>query len=330
VIKTDSSQAVIHFTASTVKEAVAQLNKSKGIASIVSGGVDLVHRIKKEVIAPQLLIDIKNIPGMSSIKKEPKQLVIGALTTIHEIETSPVVRSKFPMLRQAAGVIASPQIRNMSTIGGNLCQQVWCMYYRRSPVSGTSFDCLRKGGRKCFAVAGDNANHAIIGSGKCRAVCPSDMATVLTALSATLNIAGPGKSREISLEGFYTDTGNSLLKNEIITGINIPLLKAGTYQHFSKFSFRKAIDFAVCSVAAVITFKGSLVDDCSIVLGGIALAPFRAVEAEKYLRGKKITAALAEKAAVKAVELAKPLRMNGYKLPLAQAMVKRAVTGAAK
>jgi xanthine dehydrogenase YagS FAD-binding subunit len=314
-----------HYEAGSIKKAVSLLHKNQAQAKIVSGGVDVVHLIKREVLSETALIDIKKIPGLSAIREKSGILTIGALARIRDIEKSPLIIKKYLMLAEAAAEIATPQIRNMSTAAGNICQQVWCQYYRRSTEGGTVFDCLRKGGKKCFAVAGNNAEHAIMGPGKCRAVCPSDLATALTALSASLLATGPNSSRMIPLGEFYADMGNALNRDELVTGITVPEPAKTARQYFVKFRLREAIDFAMVSVASVIDFNEGKVSGSVIVLGGVAPAPYRSIDAERHILGKEMTLELAEEAAAKATESARPLKMNAYKVPIAQALVKRAL-----
>jgi xanthine dehydrogenase YagS FAD-binding subunit len=314
-----------HFNASTIAETVSLLGKDAGKSKIIAGGTDLVAMIKNRLIAPEVVVNMKTIPGLAQIKDDAEGLKIGALTKIIDIETSPIVRSKYPMLAEAAYSVASPQIRNMGTIGGNLCQDVRCWYYRMPPVTGTTFFCYRKGGKTCPSVIGDNRNEAIIGGKRCFAICPSDMAPVLVALDARLKIVGAEGERVVPIAEFYIIMGNILKPDEIITEIQVPTPEPGTRQRFIKFRIRKTIDFALSSVAAVITVKGGVISRSRIVLGGVAPIPYRTTEAEDVLQGKRITETLAETAAKAALSKAKPLSMNRYKVPLTEALVKRAI-----
>ncbi len=316
-----------HYNARTVEEAVSLLGWDAGEAQVIAGGVDLVHLIKTAVRLPRVLINIKKIPGLAVIREEAEGLRIGALATIHDIEVSPIIKEKYNLLTEAAHSIAAPQVRNMATIGGNLCQQVRCWYYRRSPVTGQSFFCHRKGGEQCYAVTGNNTFHAIITGGECNSVCPSDMAPALIALAAKVKIAGPGGYRLLPLDEFYTNVGNVLHSDEIITEIQVPSPKPGTRQRFCKFRLRKAIDFAISSVAAAITTEDGQVSGARIVLGGIAPTPYRTICAEASIKGKVITESVAEAAARAAVTEAVPLSMNAYKLPITKALVRRAILG---
>lgn len=318
-----------HFNARTIDDAVFLLSQYMEEAKIIAGGVDLVGLMKNKVRTPKVLVNIKTIPDMAYITEDVEGLKIGALTIIKDIETSAIVRDKYSMLVEAAHSVASPLVRNMATIGGNLCQDVRCWYYRRSPVTGLSFFCRRKGGAQCFAVNGENQYHAIIGGNECCAVCPSDMAPALLALGARVKIASPTGDRTVALEDFYTPLGNVLKPNEIITEIQVPTPKPGTRQRYLKFRLRKTIDFALSSVAAVISMEGEVVSNAKIVLGGVAPVPYRVLGAEEAIKGRQITDRVAGTAAKAAVSGAKPLSMNAYKVPITKSLVKRAVMASA-
>ena len=262
---------------------------------------------------------------MASLTEDAEGLTIGALATIRDIETSAIIKGKYSMLAEAAHSVASPQIRNMATVGGNLCQDVNCWYYRRARVTGRTFACRRKGGTICYAVAGDNRYHAIIGGKECFAVCTSDMAPALVALDAAIKIAGPNGERVIPLEEFYTALGNILKPDELITEIQVPTVKPNTKQRYLKFRLRKAIDHAIASVAVAISTEAGVVINARIVLGGVAPTPYRAFGAEDAIRGKVITDSVAEISAKVAVSEAVPLSMNTYKVPITETLVKRAI-----
>ena len=314
-----------HFNVKTIEDAVFLLNQHMEDAKIIAGGVDVVGLMKNEVSMPKVLVNIKTIPDLAYITEEGDGLRIGALTTIKDIENSALINARYKMLLEAAHSVASPSVRNMATIGGNLCQEVRCWYYRRSPITGLTFFCRRKGGDRCFAVSGGNHYHAVIGGRGCHAVCPSDMAPALMALGAMLKIAGPTGDKVVALEEFHTLLGNVLKPGEIITEIQVPALKPGTEQRWLKFRLRKTIDFALSSVAAVISTNGSVVSNAKIILGGIAPVPYRALGAEEAIKGKQITGRVAETAAKAALRTASPLSMNAYKIPITESLVRRAI-----
>jgi xanthine dehydrogenase YagS FAD-binding subunit len=187
--------------------------------------------------------------------------------------------------------------------------------------------CFRKGGKTCPAVSGENQYHAVMGTKKCFAVCPSDTAMALTALGATLTVAGGKDTRTLPVEDFYTPLGNALTPGEMITAINIPKPSPVARQSFLKFTLRKPIDFAIVSVALIITLDQGICADACIVLGAVAPAPVRALKAEEYLKGKELSEETAAEAAELALAGAKPLSKNAYKLEIAKTLVKRVVKG---
>lgn len=317
-----------YHDARTINEAVSLLDRYGEEAKIIAGGIDLVGLMKNKVLMPRALINIKNIPHMKYVVENDIGMAIGALTLINDIERSALIRDKYPILFKAAHSIASPQIRNMATIGGNLCQDVRCWYYRMSPITGISFNCRRKRESGiCHAINGENQHHAIIGGTKCFAVCPSDMATVLLALDARINTVNTGGGRAIPIDEFYTASGNILEPSEVITSIQVPKVSSEVKQRFLKFRLRRTIDFAITSVAAVITLNNNIVSNARIVLGGVSPEPYRAVKAEKILLGKPIKDSVVAKAAKASVSDALPLSKNGYKVLIAEALVRRALLG---
>jgi xanthine dehydrogenase YagS FAD-binding subunit len=305
----------------TITDAVSLLKE--GNAAVLAGGTDILNLLKIGALTnpPATLVNIKNIPGLDSISEDAHGLKIGAAARLSNIASSEVVKSKYSALAEAAESVASPPLREMGTIAGNLCQQVQCWYFRRSFLTGTFFDCLRKGGHQCYAITGDNRYHAILGAKQCFAVCPSDTAIALTALDAKIVTS----QRSIPIGEFFQVLGNILNKDEIVTEIQVPVPASGTKQVFIKFALRPAIDFAVVSVAAAITTRLGKVSDARIVLGAVAPVPYRAIEAEDALKGKAISESVAEAAAAAAVKDAVPLSNNKYKVQIARTLVKRAV-----
>jgi xanthine dehydrogenase YagS FAD-binding subunit len=313
-----------HFNAKTVDEAVSQVYKS---TKLIAGGTDCLGVLKNSVLAtyPEVLINIKTIPGLDYIREDEDGLKVGALATLSEIAASPIVRVRYGILADAAKSVASPQIRNMGTIGGNLCQDVRCWYYRCSPLTGRNYLCYRKRGHECFAIAGDNRYHAILGGKACFAVCPSDTAIALTALHGKMKIRGAAGESTIMVKDFYRTMGNVLKANQMVTEIQVPRPPDGSKQSFLKFRLRKALDFAIVSVAAVVTIEKGLCKDASIVLGAVAPTPLMATKAEEAIRGKAINNVTALEAAKAAVTGAAPLSMNAYKVAITKTLVKRAL-----
>jgi len=309
-----------HIKAATVEEAVSALRKYSEKAKVIAGGTDLLTTMKDEIYPtyPEVLVNIKTIPGVDYIKEEGGMLKIGALATLSEIAKSSLVKDKYAALAQAVYAVGSPQRRNMGTIGGNLCQEVRCWYYR---APKNYFYCLKKGGTVCQAVPGDNRYCAILGATTCFAVCPSDTAVALGALNATVVT----NKRSIPILDFFKELGNILGGDEIVTEIQVPEPKSGTKQVFLKFRIRKTIDFAIASVATAITVEAGVVADARIVLGAVAPVPYRATAAEDALKDKAITESVAEAAGAAAVKKAMALSQNAYLIPLTKALVKRAI-----
>ena len=317
-----------HFNAKTVKEACALLEKHKGKAALNAGGTDLIGVMKSEIFTdyPGILINIKTIPRLEYIRETDKKLKIGALTRLSSILNSSILKKHCKVLIDATHSVATPQIRNAATIGGNLCQDVRCWYYRYPRQIGGPLECLRKGKGPCLAVKGDNRYHAIIGGKKCFAVCPSDIAVTLAAMNAKIVIAGMDTQRRILVTDLFTPTGTTLKRSEMVKGIEIPI-KNGmrTRQKFFKFTLRKGVDFAIVSVASVLAVERGVCRDASIVLGAVAPGPVRAKAAEEKLIGRRITEEIANEAAEAALEGARPLSKNAYKIQIAKTLVKRAI-----
>ena len=309
-----------HIKAATVEGAVSALGKYGKKAKVIAGGTDLLTTMKDEIYPtyPEVLVNIKTIPGVDYIKEEGGMLKIGALTTLSTMAKSSLVKDKYSALAQAAYAVGSPQLRNMGTIGGNLCQEVRCLYYRQPK---NYFYCLRKGGVLCQAVLGDNRYCAILGAEVCFAVCPSDTAIALGALNAAIVT----NKRSILILDFFKELENALEDDEIVTEVQVPEPKSGTKQVFLKFRTRKTIDFAISSVATAITVEGGTVADARIVLGAVAPVPYRATDAEDALKDKAITESMAEAAGAAAVKKAMALSQNAYLIPLTKALVKRAI-----
>jgi xanthine dehydrogenase YagS FAD-binding subunit len=309
-----------HESPVTIEEAVAKSNEYKGNAPFIAGGTDILGPIKDRIhpTYPDALIDLKKIPGLDYIKEEGGVLKIGALTSLTDVAASSTVQGSWSILAMAAGRVSAPELRNMGTIGGNLCQEVRCWFYRYPNRIGGRIVCLRKGGTTCFAVTGDNRYHSIIGGKGCFAICPSDTAIALTALDATIVT----NKRSIAIADFYKVLGTALASDEIVKEIQVPKPAAGTVQNFIKHAMRPAIDFAMVSVATVIS--GS---DARIVLGAVAPVPYRATAAEDVVKGKTITETLAAAAGEAAVKDAVPLDDNKYKVQIAKVLVKRCLLG---
>lgn len=316
-----------HFNATSVDEAVSLLRAYQGKAKLIAGGTDLLGSLKDDILPdyPEAVINIKTIPGLDIIHENGEGLRIGPSARLTEIAQSPVIRKKYPALSEAAETVATPEIRNMATLGGNLCQDTRCWYYRYPHEMGGRILCYRKGTGPCHALKGDNRYHAIMGGKACFAVCPSDMAIALTALNARFKIAGPERDRDVRVKDAYNALGSVLEPDEFLAEIHIPQSPKGAKQTFIKFTLRKPVDFAIVSVASVIRVEKDVCKDATIALGAVAPTPIRAIDAEELLKGRVIDAKTAERAAEAAVSGAKPMSMNAYKIEITKTLVKEAI-----
>ncbi len=316
-----------HVNATTLEEAWAALDRYRGGARLNAGGTDLLARLKGDIHPryPQALVNLKSIAGLDRIREEEADIRIGALARLADLCRSDTLTRLFPVLTEAARTVAGPQIRNVATLGGNLCREVRCWYYRYPRSMGGPIQCARKGKGPCLAVKGDNRYHAILGAKKCFAVCPSDTAVALAALDALLVVSSPGSERTLGVPDFYRSIGNALKGNEILRKIRIPKPKGVAKQVFTKFTLRKPIDFAVVSAAVVLTLDDHRCTDARIVLGAVAPAPWRVPAAEKLLVDRSLTRDMAAAAARAAVADAKPLANNGYKIEITKALVQEAI-----
>jgi xanthine dehydrogenase YagS FAD-binding subunit len=318
-----------YLNAVTIDDAVSMLHQYQGKAKIIAGGIDLLGQMKNRIHAnhPELLVNIKEILNLAEFKEDSEGLLIGALVKLRDIETDIIIRERYTALAQAAHSVASPQIRVMGTIGGNLCQDCRCWYYR---ASKNYFHCLRKKREKkkaiCYAVKGDNRYHSIFGPIKgCFAVNPSDTAPALIALNAIFKTT----ERTISSDDFFAvnpERTTVLADDEILTKIQIPKPETGTKSQFLKFAPRKSIDFPVVNCAAAIRTERGLVKQARICLNAVYNLPRRISKAEEFLVGKSITELTADEAGKKAVEGAVPLSKNKYMELVAKELVKRAIT----
>jgi xanthine dehydrogenase YagS FAD-binding subunit len=318
-----------HINAHTIEEAQLLLGKYKGKAVLNAGGTDLLGVLKDEILPdyPKVVINIKTISNFDSITENDGRLTIGSLAKLADIANSRLIVERYPVLAEAAHSVATPQIRNAATIGGNLCQDVRCWYYRYPRHIGGPIQCLRKGSGPCLAVRGDNRYHAIMEGKRCFAVCPSDTAVALAALDACIHVASPEGKRRIAITEFFSPLGKTLKPGEIVKKIEAPAFAGPTSQRYLKFTLRKPVDFAIVSVASVVTVENGICTDARIALGALAPGPVRARAAEELLKGKQINESVAAEAAQIAMAGAKPLSMNGYKIEIAKTLIKRTLLG---
>src|SRR5713226_6008841 len=322
----------------TIAEAVSALKSAPApedaddAARPIAGGQDLLTTMKDYITRPTRVVNLKGIRGLDKIAADGKGgLRIGALVTLAQLEEHPVVRRSFPGLAEAAHSIATPQIRNLGTVGGNLCQRPRCWYYRLEEAV-----CLKKGGSECFAATGENKYNAIFGGGPSYIVHPSDLAPMLVALGASVLVTGAEGMRVISLEKFFTLPSegsvrreNVLKNDEIITEIRVPASGFAARSTYLKFKERDSLDFALASVAAAVELQpNKTIKQARLVLGGVAPIPWRATQAEKFLAGKSLSANILTEVARLALDGAQPLAKNAYKVPLTQTLVRRALAQA--
>ena len=314
-----------HVTVASLAEAFAHMQDGWE-TRIIAGGTDLLGEMKHGIERPGRLIDIKAIEDLRSISEEKDGVRIGALVTLDAMEKSAVILKQYPVLRQAVGEAASPQLRNMATVAGNICQRPRCWYYRNE-----EFPCLRKGGKTCFAAGGENTYHAVFGGGPCHIVCPSDLAPALMAVDARITIASPGGAREVSLDDFFVGPKvdphreNNLTPQEIVTGFTLPASKGQRRSVFMKTRERRSWDFALASIALVLEMKNGNIGKAGLVLGGVAPNPWRASEAEEMLQGTDPASVDAAKVAAAVIAKSRPLKGNRYKVDLVETIVKRAL-----
>lgn len=322
-------QAFEYASPASLKEAVGMLSSSWGEVEVLAGGTDLISLMKDYVATPKKVVNIKGIKELGGIGKAGGGLRIGSVVTIDELASSPAVRAEYPAITQAALGIASPQIRNMGTVGGDLCQRPRCWYFRQG------FGVLGKDKNgNALIPNGENKYHAIFPRGDAYFVSASSFGPALIALGATVKVAGPNGNREIAADQFFVapKDGNSretaLAANEIVTEIVVPAAK-GIRNSTYEVRHKDALDWPLVTASVALTMKGNTVSKARVVLGHVGPTPVVAEEAAKALEGKTITADVAAEAGKAAVANAKPLSGNGYKLQLTRVAVKRAVMQAA-
>ncbi|MBI1917039.1 MAG: FAD binding domain-containing protein [Planctomycetes bacterium] len=322
-----------YFRPSSPEAAVALLDKTWGTAELLGGGTDLLDLQKEYVAQPSKVISvaaIKGFDGISVLEKEPPVVVIGAGTKIATVASDSGIKEHFPALASAAGGLGTPQIRNMATLGGNLCQRNRCWYFRDEHVR-----CLLKGGDKCYALDGENRYHAIFTKEHtCVIVSPSTIAPALIAYGASAEVLGPKGKRTVKLAEFYRaprkegEREHVLEANELVLSVSIPAekgLRSANYEVAQKRSY----DWPMAQAVVAFHLDGKKAKEVRIILGHVAPTPLIADAAMKEVEGKEITEETAAKAGEAATEGAKPLKQNEYKLRLLAVAVKRALLTAA-
>jgi len=317
------------FQPTSVEEALQLLDTHGSDAWVLAGGMDSFDWLKDRAKRVAVVVDLSQVGALRGIREVDGGLEIGALTTLTEVVRHPGVREKFSMLSQAAEVVASPQIRNQATLGGNLSQDTRCWYYR------SGWTCYRAGGNICYAdtPTAVNREHAILGADRCVAVSPSDTAPALIALEASLVIRSASGERVVPAEEYFVGPGTDITRmtvlrpGELLTAVRIPATWAGATFYFEKVRDRQVWDFPLVNVAAALKTSGGTIEQVRIAVGAVAATPQRLTAVEAAVAGKPRNMETAQMAGELAVEGAQPLRYNGYKVPLMRNLVMRALRG---
>jgi len=308
--------------AKSVQDAVAQLGPN---VLVKAGGIDLIDRLKENVDSPTKLVNIRTIPGLNEVREDANGVHIGPLVTLDQLDHHAVIRRTWPALADAAGHAATPHIRNVATIGGNILQRPRCWYFRNE-----QFHCRKKGGTRCFAQDGENDYHAIFDNRTCAIVHPSAVSVALVAYGAMLELTGKKGKREVAIEQFFVKPDedvhreNRLGEDELLTAIRVPKPAAGTKSAYMKLGEKESFDWPLAEVAVVLGPKPA------VILGAAAPVPWRAQSAERVLAGNPVNEETARAAAKAALQGASPLANNFYKLPIFEAVVRRTILAAAQ
>ena len=314
---------------STVDQALGELS---GGAVVKAGGIDLLDLMKEGIVSPPKLVNIRNIDGLRGITVTKEGVRLGSLSTLTEIAAHPEIQRSYAALADAAGHAATPQVRNMATLGGNITQRPRCWYFRSS-----DFDCKKKGGTSddCHAHEGENQYHAVMNNGTCAMVHPSSTAVPLLAMNAQVELISKRGKRSVAMSDFYIAPEKSLINEtvlepgELITSLFVPAPEPGTRSAYQKYGEKESFDWPLADAGVVLVMDGARCSKAAIVLGVAAPTPVRAHAAEAILSGKTIDEATARAAAKAAMASATPLSKNGYKMQLFQTAIYRTVLLAA-
>lgn len=317
------------FQPTSVGDAVSLAERHGADAWIMAGGMDTFDWLKDRIRRPKVVVDLSGVSELRGIKDAGGGLEIGALTTLTEVSRHALVRERFGLLAEAAELVASPQIRNQGTLGGNVSQDARCWYYR------AGWPCYRAGGNICYAdtPTAVNREHAILEADRCVAVNPSDTAPALIALDAQMVVRNADGERVIPAVDFFVGPGlditrlTALQPGDILTAIRIPATWAGRQFYFEKVRDRQVWDFALVNVASAMTTERTTITDIRLVVNGVAARPCRLAAVEAAVRGRARDEQTAQMAAELSTQGAVPLRHNAYKIPLMQNLVKRAIRG---
>jgi xanthine dehydrogenase YagS FAD-binding subunit len=319
------------YRPTTIEEASRILSNHGHEAAVYAGGTDLLVRLKNRLAqAPAYLVDIKKIDNLRYIKEDADGSVrVGALTKLAEMHDSPVLAKKFPMLVKAIGMISSPELRNASTIGGDLLQEVWCQYLRGG------YSCWRNGGYLCYGAIGDNSYyHSAMGGRLCYAVYPGDAATALIPFDATVKLATPGGEKTLTVEQLVPGDmmvdgriqSHVVRYNEILTEVVVPAPKPNLRASFEKLRPRGVWDFAMASLAMSLQMQGNVIAGARVVFGGIAGRPLRETTVEGLLAGRTPGSGLADELTSRALANAAPLKYNAMKIEMAKGLLASALS----
>ena len=315
------------FQPTSVDDAVALLDEHREDAWVLAGGLDSFDWFKDRILRPSVVVDLGGIESLRGVRTTNDGLEIGTTTPLSEVVAHPEIVENYSLLVEAAELVASPQIRNQGTIGGNLNQDTRCWYYR------DGWTCYRAGGNICYAdtPASMNREHAILEADRCVAVNPSDTAPALIALDAQMVIRSSSGERVVSAEDFFigpsTDiTRMSVLQpGDLLTTIRVPATFAGAHFYFEKVRDRQVWDFPLVNVASAILANNGIIEEARIAVNGVAPRPLRMTAVENAVRGESLDDTTAERVSELAVRGAKPLRHNAYKIPLMRNLVKRSI-----
>lgn len=311
-----------------VEDALAIADRLAERGWLVGGGQDTYGWLKDRAKSADALIDLSTIESLRGIRETADGIEIGALTTLTEVATSNLVRGSFSLLADAAGKVASPQIRNIGTLGGNVSQDVRCWYYRRG------LSCYRAGGNLCYADTpqGMNREHALFDQSRCVAAGASDTAPALVALDASMVIQNMSGERVVSAQDFFVGPANDienttiLRPGDILTAVRIPSTWANADFYWEKVADRNVWDFSLVNVAAAFKVSGGQIQDSRIVVGAVQTTPRRLTDVENAIRGSARSAETAESVKEMTTAGARTLAHNGFKVPLMQNLVKRAIS----
>lgn len=311
-----------------VEDALAIADRLAERGWLVGGGQDTYGWLKDRAKSADALIDLSGIEALRGVRETAEGLEIGALTTLTEVANNPLILQRYSLLAQSAAVVASPQIRNIGTLGGNVSQDVRCWYYRRGLA------CYRAGGNLCYADTpqGMNRDHALFEASRCVAAGASDTAPALVALDATMVIRSTGGERLVPAQDYFVGPANDILNTtvlragEILTAVRLPAAWANATFYFEKVADRNVWDFSLVNVAAAFKVSGGVIEDSRIVCGAVQCTPRRVTNVENAIRGQAKNAATAETVGAMTTTGARALAHNGFKIPLMQNLVKRAIS----